>query len=138
MFKWNNSLKPFQEKHFQKGQVHLKLAIIYVGVQPFAHNSSRSCFFLEKKNVACVCQNWFLGQKQPNPWLHRRFIIKSSLCHLRNATLSVLLAFGQSLLWTWRRSCQGPYRLLRLRRIQNKVKKRQRIVGLDWSPGLCC
>lgn len=59
-------------------------------------------------------QNWILGQKQPDPWHHRRFIIESSICHLRKATLSVP-AFGQSLLRTWRSCCQGPYRPLRLR-----------------------
>lgn len=133
MFKWNNSLKPFQEKHFQKGQVHLKLAIIYVGVQPFAHNSSGSCFFLEKKMLLVSVRNCLIFQRGSELVLrskaakslasqkvHHRVISLSSA----NATLSVPLAFGQSLLWTWRRSWQGPYRPLRRRKIQNKVKKK--------------
>lgn len=54
MSKWNNPLKPFQEKHFQKGQVYLRLAIIYLGVQLFTQAALGLGSFL--KDVGDVCQ----------------------------------------------------------------------------------
>lgn len=148
MFKWNNSLKPFQEKHFQKGQVHLKLAIIYVGVQPFAHNSSGSCFFLEKKMLLVSVRNCLIFQRGSELVLRSKAAksLASQKVHHRVISLSSAECYTECSpgLWTvssvdLEKELAGALQTAQTEKnSEQSKKKRQRIVGLDWSPGLCC
>lgn len=117
MSKWNNPLKPFQEKHFQKGQVYLRLAIIYMGALPLTWASKGVGSFFKKMLVMCVRNHliylFFLrgsvlvlrskaAKSLVSQKPHCRFMYISFAL---TAALQVVLAFRLALLWICRRIC---------------------------------